>query len=228
MGTVTEFTVDADAFALGQTLQEVPAMRVEGERMVTHSDEWVMPFLWAAGGAFEPFEAALDDDPTVAEFEAVNVFDGTRLYRIVWSDEIQRVLRDILDRDGALLEAKTRDRSWYLKIRFAHREQLSALQEYFAEHGGTFTLERLYEPTDPEAGTYNLTSEQREVLLLALDSGYFAIPRETTADELAAMLGITPAAVSERLRRAFATLVRNTLTFNQRPSGHTASRQPDE
>lgn len=118
----------------------------------------------------------------------------------MWADEIRQIIREILDRDGMLLEATAQGEAWDLKIRFAHRKQLSALQEYFDEQASAFTLERLYEPEEPEQGSYNLTSEQREALLLALDSGYFAVPRESTADELAEMLGVSTSAVSERLR----------------------------
>lgn len=228
MSLVTEFSVDATAFALGHTLEAVPEMRVEGEQMVTHSDEWVLPFLWAAGGSFERFDGAMEDDPTIETFEPVDAFDSTRLYRFVWTDDIRQVIRKILNQDGMLLEATGQDDTWNLKIRFSHRDQLSGLQESFVEQTGTFTLKRLYEPDEPEERTYNLTTEQREVLLLALHSGYFAVPRETTTDELAAMLGISSPAVSERLRRAHATLVANALTYSEPSVAHTENHQPDE
>lgn len=172
--------------------------------------------------------SALSEDTTVERAESINRFDSTRLYRFEWTDEIRQIIREILDQDGMLLEATAQGEAWDLKIRFAHREQLSALQEYFDEQASAFTLERLYEPEEPEQGSYNLTSEQREALLLALDSGYFAVPRETTANELAEMIGVSTSAVSERLRRAYATLVTNTLTFNQHPARQTGRQQSDQ
>lgn len=39
MSIITEFTTSTDAFALGSGLRAVPEMRVEGERMVTRTDE---------------------------------------------------------------------------------------------------------------------------------------------------------------------------------------------
>ena len=47
-----------------------------------------------------------------------------------------------------------------------------------------------------------VSADQREALLLALDQGYFATPRESTLDEMAEKLDITKQALSVRIRRA--------------------------
>jgi hypothetical protein len=78
-------------------------------------------------------------------------------------------------------------------------------------------LRRIYSAADPDAGDpalddpIGLTPARRETLLTALEVGYFAVPRETTLVELAAELGISDQAVSERLRRAQAKLLTTTL-----------------
>lgn len=46
-----------------------------------------------------------------------------------------------------------------------------------------------------------LTTRQREVLSLAVEGGYYEIPRETTSEALAAELGISRRAVDDHLRR---------------------------
>ncbi|MDG5820990.1 helix-turn-helix domain-containing protein [Natronococcus sp. A-GB7] len=46
-----------------------------------------------------------------------------------------------------------------------------------------------------------LTARQREVLSLAVEAGYYEIPRETTSEQLAAELGISRRAVDDHLRR---------------------------
>lgn len=47
-----------------------------------------------------------------------------------------------------------------------------------------------------------LTEKQREALLLAYNSGYYAIPRKVTLESIAEGLGIKRVAMQERLRRA--------------------------
>lgn len=73
------------------------------------------------------------------------------------------------------------------------------------------TLERIYPlgpdddpaPVGERAPTrqWDLTPAQREALALAHEMGYFSVPRETTASEVAAALGIGKSAFLERLRR---------------------------
>ena len=70
----------------------------------------------------------------------------------------------------------------------------------------------MYNPDDPETDVSDLTPAQREILELALDRGYFAIPRETNLMELAEELGISDQAVNERLRRGTAKVVLSALT----------------
>jgi len=51
-----------------------------------------------------------------------------------------------------------------------------------------------------------LTDKQREVLDTAREMGYFEVPRDATAAEIAEELDISPQAVSERMRRAISAL----------------------
>jgi predicted DNA binding protein len=52
-----------------------------------------------------------------------------------------------------------------------------------------------------------LTDEQREVLQVAHDLGYFDVPRSATLADVAAELGISSQAASERLRRGHRQLI---------------------
>jgi predicted DNA binding protein len=54
---------------------------------------------------------------------------------------------------------------------------------------------------------YRLSARQREVLELARRRGYYAHPREVTANELAAELGVTTSTVHEHLHKAEAKLL---------------------
>lgn len=74
------------------------------------------------------------------------------------------------------------------------------------------TLERVY-PLGPEegetpAGRWDVTPRQEAAIRTALAMGYFAVPRESTASEVAAELGIGKSAFLERLRRGQAGLFR--------------------
>jgi predicted DNA binding protein len=74
------------------------------------------------------------------------------------------------------------------------------------------TLERVY-PLGPEdgetpAGRWDVTPRQETAIRTALAMGYFAVPRESTATEVADEIGISKSAFLERLRRGQAGLFR--------------------
>jgi len=52
-----------------------------------------------------------------------------------------------------------------------------------------------------------ITDRQREALEAAIDAGYYELPREGTAEDVAARLECTPSTASELLRRAEAAIV---------------------
>lgn len=216
MSLVAEFEVPTGDFALQSALDAVPDVQVEMERLTTHSREWVMPFLWASGGDIDDFTAALADDETVADATTLDRLDGTALYKIEWVESVERRVDAMIDRHAIVQEAAA-DRDWFLKLRFADADELSAFRDHF---GSDFELRRKYRTTEPKHGEFGLTAEQRETLVVASELGYFSVPREATVEGIADRLGISANSVSQRLRRAHDTLVRNTLMVN-------GQRRPD-
>ena len=77
--------------------------------------------------------------------------------------------------------------------------------------GLSFSFEHLTEVTNWESGLLSradIRAEQREILKIAVDRGYFETPREVTLDELADELELPRSTVSYRLRRATAELAK--------------------
>jgi predicted DNA binding protein len=68
------------------------------------------------------------------------------------------------------------------------------------------------EQTDP---TDALTEDEREVLRVALERGYYEVPREATLTDLAAELGRSDVEVSRRLRRATSDLLCQTALSDE-------------
>jgi hypothetical protein len=59
---------------------------------------------------------------------------------------------------------------------------------------------------------------RREVLLVALEQGYYTVRRNASRAERAGEVDISSQAASERLRRGTQTLVANTLAAPARPA----------
>lgn len=220
MSLITEFTIPAEAFALEHTFSVAPDVRIEIERLATHSREWVMPILWATYDDPDEIEQALQADPSITELEAMNTTGDIREFTVEWAEDVQKLVDQIVDQHGIMQEAEAANQAWYLKLKFVDQDALNDFQEYFDDQEYEFELQRIYHETGPKEREYDLTPEQREVLVLALENGYFSVPRDAQIQDLADELEISTNAVSQRLRRATGNLTKNTLMVSP-PGGIT-------
>jgi predicted DNA binding protein len=107
---------------------------------------------------------------------------------------------------GFMVESLTyQDGSAILTGAVVGHEVMQAVMETAGETVGV-KLERVYALRDDEeesiAKQWDLTPAQEESLRYAVSMGYFTVPREATADEVAAEMGISKSAFIERLHRA--------------------------
>lgn len=211
MSVVLEFSIDADAFQLGRMLAQTPRTHVVLERIVP-TDPGVMPYLWATGSDLGAFEAGVRSEAAVERFQALDELDGRGLYRIDCTVSPSDLVTTIAESDGTVLEAEG-DETWVFRLRFPDQDALSGFHERIVEYGIPIHVEQTYPlSAAPERGQrFDLTPDQREALVLALERGYFASPRAVTLDHLADDLGITRQAVSQRIRRGNEQVLRRVL-----------------
>jgi len=74
------------------------------------------------------------------------------------------------------------------------------------------------EMNDQPAGRYGLTDAQFEALATAWERGFYTVPREVELVDIAADLGISHQALSERLRRGIDALIQDTLMVDDEPA----------
>ena len=120
--------------------------------------------------------------------------------------------------DGMLVRADLEGDEWVVQARFPDRSSLLTFREDLVAEGYDVEVKRMREDEDEASTQFGVTDPQREVLLLALDRGYYTVPRKSSLSDLAAELDISSQAASERLRRGTQTLVANTLAAPARPS----------
>lgn len=205
MSTIAEFRLPTEDTALSVALEHAPDATVELEPSVSKT----LPCLWISDADRDTVEIALESDPTVESFELLveTETDQRMLYDITFGEEAQRVWDELLDEGGSLLEATATEGWWQIRMRFLDREELCETNDRLVEFGVNADLRRITELTDDSRTHTRLTPEQQEALSAAFEHGYFEIPRQISMEELAAELGISHQALSERLRRAYETLV---------------------
>lgn len=212
--TVAEVIVSAGDFALYKTFEKLEDVQFEVERMVAQDDR-ILPFVWATYDDPEALTQALDDDPTTAGVEVLVDLDGERLYRMVWVDRIDALVYALIEEKGTVLSASGRNGKWVLRFLFAERESLSRTYDHCANRGLDLEIERVFNIDDGRQGRFGLTDKQQDMVRQAFEHGYYSIPRETSAQDLANEIGISHQALSERLRRAHESIIANTVMIGQ-------------
>lgn len=211
MAVILDLTLPADQFELGRILQMTDDTRIRLETLVPMGERSV-PFFRLYDGAEAVFEEAVREHPTVEDIQVVSTHDGETLYALDWEVSRDTFFAGLQDADVNVMGATGGADSWSFELRFPSHEAVSAFQAYCADAGIPIEVDRVYNPTKPDAGPwYGLTPPQRETLVRAVQSGYYSIPRQTSTNQLAQTFDISDQAVTERLRRAVITLTRNTL-----------------
>lgn len=211
MSIILEFTADPDNFVLGQALRGPTDLHYELEKIIPTEDA-VMPFIWVTGPDFETFEENVRTSPHVKELREMDKLEDTALYRIEWAEEHMSLLECFTETGATVLEA-TGNGDWVFRLRFPDHDKLSQFANYLTDHEISINILHTYTLTEEtvEEHLLDLTQEQREALVLALQRGYFATPSETNLTELAGELGITKQAASGRIRRGSEKVLRSTL-----------------
>jgi predicted DNA binding protein len=127
----------------------------------------------------------------------------------------------------------TGGREWYRVISFTEKD----VKGLFKELDSTGDVEILSTRT-VEEGTVRdtfmitapellgeLTKNQVDALVLALDSGYYAVPKKATTEDVAARVGLPRTTFEDRLRRAESKVLRSVAPYMRlSPSGRKGGR----
>ncbi len=214
MSFVVEFAVVSPI--MQDARAAVPEMEYDTEdfQVMRNGDQQFV--FWADGDDFETFEAGLDADPTAADYCSLSEVGDRRLYRVTLTETGIEYLTYPLatELDITFLDVTVNSEESRVRARIPNRAALSAYRDACRERDLPFRLLGIHDEDDAgdadERG-YGLTPRQREVLLHALEAGYFRVPRQTTLLEMAAELGVSDQALSACIRRGQGNLVRNAL-----------------
>jgi predicted DNA binding protein len=211
MSVIVEFRAPSGEFELGQILSVTGNSTVELETLVPLGGATV-PLFWIYNSSRDSFVENVGRHASVEETTAIDEFDDRTLFTLDWDANQDHLVEAVRANNGQVLSAVGSAVSWRFEVRFPAHEALSAFSTDCEDAGISLEVTRVYNPSDPDVRPwYGLTEPQLEALTLAIRMGYYDIPRECTTKELADELGISDQAVTERLRRAIATLATYTL-----------------
>lgn len=203
---VAEYTLDVPSYQ--DLLSELPGMWLTLEQIVACDPETVSMTFWVEGGDFDAFETALQRSNSIT---AVNVLDeqidGRTLYQ-VRLPAAETTYRTWIDLGSVLLDGTCTYEGWMLRMRFPNHDALRTYRRHCKEQGIPFSLKTLHEGGSVEK-CHGLTKPQYQMLEVAIEGGYFEIPRGITISTLAEHFAISDQAASERMRRGLSNVFNN-------------------
>lgn len=213
MGFIAEYELSNPVIL--ETRRAIPEMELEVEDEQLAQGESFRLIFWARGPEeeLERLDQELADDPTIRDYEFFSKIEERRLFRITLSSEGERGLTYVIAIEYGItfLEILAKGDTVTYRAQLPNREALRKYREECQERDLSFELLRLYRSDDTESTGLDITERQREVLLLALDRGYYEVPRGITTEELAAEFDISSQALSALLRRGHKALLRSTI-----------------
>lgn len=211
MSVIVQLGLDAEEFELGRVLSVHGDVSIELDKLVPLGGDSV-PLFWVHNDRRDDFLAEVKQKKHVDTALIVDEFDERSLLSLDWDASFDQFLSGLTDHEARILEATGSASTWNFDIRFPSHGKLSEFAAYCEQERIQLQVLRIYNSTTVDADPwYGMTTSQREAFTLALESGYYDIPRTCTTQELADQLGISDQAFLERLRRAIRTLADNTL-----------------
>lgn len=216
MGFISEVHVVHDDLLLVPTIKRHPEATIK-YKYDTVVDGSRLYFVSVFAEDYAALEETMDADGTVAASDRIAAFENRVIYRVT-ADTDRDIIPDTCIKRGIyVFSIVSGDPGWIVRLHLPDRSALSEFQKYCREHNVSFWIKQLHESTASAGESYLLTDQQREILSIAYFSGYYDIPRSVSQDYLAERLGISNSAVSQRLRRAIAQLLRVVLEERQQP-----------
>ncbi|SDQ56234.1 helix-turn-helix domain-containing protein [Natronobacterium texcoconense] len=221
MALITEVRFAHADGALADTLAAGPdlTVRIVGDRSTTPDrNGYVFRFDGASPGTIR---SLLETDHTVRHVEPVPAVDDGRLWRIEFAPETKLLAPCVTEEGGFVLDARSAvapqvPRGWRERWFFPDENGMYEVWQRARTQGFEFEVLDLTQQLQSEADVDPdpLTDQQRTALVTAYEHGYFEEPRETSLEELAEILEVSPSAVNGRLRRGLKALVETALVVD--------------
>lgn len=210
-GIAAEVHLDHDRLLLRPTLRRLGDATIVPEYRARVPGDRELQFVSICADSFADVESALALDPTVADPVLVDRSVDRRIYRVAVTGEAVTVAGTVADLGGRISEATGTATAWVLQLRLPSRDALVAFNDECRRRDVSVSVTHLRTADEEERPLLGLTDKQQELLTVAYEEGYFDVPRGISQDELAARLGVSKSAVSQRLRRAMTELCATTL-----------------
>jgi hypothetical protein len=219
MSVLVDLVVPATDFVFERAFADYRGLRVQFEQVVPLVCDAPVA-VWVtrradrqAGPHADRLRDALAADPAVTAVDRLDQTDDAWLFAVEPSPDAPGLFEILVDTGAVCLGCAGRDGVWQFTLRFRSRQRLADCYHRCVAADVDLTVRSVHPlaASPEERNPAALTAVQLETLETALEAGYFAVPRETTLQELAAELGVSDTAASQRLRRGIEAMLTQSL-----------------
>jgi predicted DNA binding protein len=215
MVTIVELQIPATETQFAETVECEPSLELELELVVMTPEIPVR----IRGPSREDVERALSSTMSIEGYDLISKHNEEWTYSIQCEEDFQ-ILSWIVETGGTVLTATLSDGTWSVRSRYTDHDNVVRTVNQLKRNNIAITVAAIRNISGDDLTEASLTDEQYEALEVAVEYGYFEIPRRITLMELSEHLDISHQSLSERLRRAQKGLL--TTTF---PQAGTASER---
>lgn len=224
MSVIAEVRFAHDRGALAHTLETLPATEIRLIRETSTEPGQTTYFLRVDTDNHEAVRTALEDDHTVRRVvSGPDAPDGTR-WSVEFADDAALLNPIVTRENGVVLNARSATtgggrRGWHEYWFLPDREAIHTIWEHARAADFEFEVlefRRREGPLSDRTLTETLTEEQLAAITLAYEEGYYDEPRETSLEELAELLDLSPSAVGGRLKRGLRVLIEEAFVDHDR------------
>jgi hypothetical protein len=205
--TITMRPRSGDFHPVGRHLSDAPDMTREAIHHIELLDDGTIAMLASVRGNMERYRDILATSPEVIEFAVAGTHEGFG-YSQIEPNELTRYLIEQQRSSTFVVQMPVEYTSdGGQRITMVGTTESFADTDTDSPAGVDVTIEEVgdYHPTMNHLFS-QLTARQQEVLERAVENGYYKNPRQTTHEEIADHLDITPGSVGQHLRNIEATV----------------------
>lgn len=223
MAIITEVRFAHEDGALAATLEALPELTVRIVRETSTTPSQDVYFFRFDNADADVVGPVLDDDHTVRKAAPVRAVDDQNLWGIEFAPETKLLAPEVTSNGGFVLDAcssrpNRTPRGWRERWFFPDCDGVQDIWKHARAEAFEFDVLDLARQLGPDVERVDrdpLTEQQRTALVTAYEQGYFKEPRETSLEELAETLDLSPSAVNGRLKRGLKALIGTTLVVEE-------------
>lgn len=207
MTVLVEISIPSDSFIVGEVLG-TPGVQIELLACIPVG-RGPVPYCWLTGADdVTMFERSVRSDPRITSLTALDGTDTKSLYRIKWAEGVDGLISAFREHGLIVEQATGTANEWTFQLRAPKQAALDAFHQEPRIRDTDLSIQNVtHSPGENVADSQLLTSKQHEAVLLAVEQGYFQVPREISLTELAEEVGISRQAFTRRLHRGLHNLL---------------------